>query len=148
MTRALIILVPLALAFWVFSIVDCAAQPPIRHRAVPKPVWILIVVLIPILGGVLWFAIGRVSAKKLASSPAPDDDPAFLGTLNSRSAQDERIRQLEEELAKLDAEEASPKPEKKPDKKARRGDGEAPTDDPTPHNTGDGDADGRRGAIG
>ncbi|MDL9981586.1 PLD nuclease N-terminal domain-containing protein [Microbacterium sp. ASV49] len=152
MTRALIILVPLALAFWVFSIVDCAAQPAIRHRAVPKPVWILIVVLIPILGGVLWFAVGRVSAKKLAASPAPDDDPAFLGTLNSHSAQDERIRQLEEELAKLDAEDQAPPPPakpEKPEKKPRRADDpEKSTDDPAPHRDGDADGRGRHGAIG
>jgi hypothetical protein len=33
---------------------------------------------------------------------APDDDPAFLRSLGSDQEQDERIRQLEQELADLD----------------------------------------------
>ena len=100
MARLLIILAVLATAFWVYSVVDCAVQPRIRHRAVPKAVWILIVLVFPVLGGILWFTIGRVPAR--AALRAPDDDPAFLQTLHTRSAQDEHIRQLEEELARLD----------------------------------------------
>jgi len=172
-TRLLIILVPLVLLFWVFSVIDCAAQPSIRHRGVSKPVWILIVLLIPVLGGVLWFWVGRVRARDVAISipDSPDDDPAFLRSAQPLSAQDERIRQLEEELARLDAEddlpprskseksraEKPPKPDKprsdsdRPDKPRRNVDGaptpSSPTDDTSPR---DGDADGlgRHGANG
>ncbi len=140
MLRLLIPLALVAFAFWVFSIVDCAAQPAIRHRAVPKPVWILIVVLIPVLGGLLWFALGRVRGAALNVPDSPDDDPAFLGTIDARSAQDERIRQLEEELAKLDAEDDAPKP---PQKKKPH---DAP--DAAPRTDGDADGRGRHGAIG
>ena len=35
----------LAAIFWVFSIVDCAVQPPTRHRGVPKAAWIAICLL-------------------------------------------------------------------------------------------------------
>ena len=105
MTRVLLIGALLAVVFWVFSIVDCVAQPSIRHRGVNKPIWVLIVVFIPVLGGFLWFAVGRVRAVQLAIPDSPADDPAFLDTVHPLSAQDERIRQLEEELAKLDAEE-------------------------------------------
>lgn len=94
----------LLLAFWVYSIVDCALQPPVRHRGVGKPAWMFIVILIPVLGGVLWFVVGRVRASALRGPRAPDDDPEFLGRLGSISDQDERIRRLEEELAALDAE--------------------------------------------
>lgn len=107
MTRVLLIVALLAVVFWVFSVVDCAAQPAIRHRGVNKPVWILIVILLPVVGGLLWFAVGRVRGVEISIPDAPDDDPAFLGSLQL-SAQDERIRQLEEELAKLDAEEDLP----------------------------------------
>ena len=40
------VLLPLALlliAFWVYSIVDCALQPPTRHRGVSKPVWLSLI---------------------------------------------------------------------------------------------------------
>jgi hypothetical protein len=172
-TRLLIILVPLVLLFWVFSVVDCAAQPPIRHRGVSKPVWILITVLIPVLGGVLWFAVGRVRAKavELTIPDSPDDDPGFLTGAQPLSAQDERIRQLEEELAQLDAEDDVPprsksdkprgekpprsdktKPDAdRPDKPRRSADG-APTASSStedgPARDGDVDGRGRHGANG
>lgn len=109
MARLLFILVPLAIAFWIYSIVDCALQPPQRHRGVSKPAWMLIVIILPVLGGVLWFAVGRGSANASSTLRAPDDDPAFLQRIGSQSDQDERIRRLEEELAQLDAEDDDPR---------------------------------------
>ncbi|GAA5025832.1 PLD nuclease N-terminal domain-containing protein [Microbacterium fluvii] len=104
MPRVLLILALVATAFWVYTVVDCAVQPPTRHRGVSKPVWILIVVLLPVLGGILWFAVGRARASSLRVGLAPDDDPEFLGSIRAKADQDERIRKLEEELARLDAE--------------------------------------------
>ena len=96
----------LAAIFWVFSIVDCAVQPPTRHRGVPKAAWIAIVVFIPVIGGILWFTLGRRRANDNGGAIriiAPDDDPQFLRSI-SKSEQDARIRRLEEELAKLEDE--------------------------------------------
>ena len=76
-------------------------QPPTRHRGASKRVWVLIT-LVPVIGGILWWTIGRSrgQARPAPAAPLPpDDDPRFL-------ASDERIRRLEEELAMLDAEEA------------------------------------------
>ncbi len=98
-----------ALIFWVYAIVDCALQPPTRHRAVSKAAWIAIVVLLPVLGGILWFTIGRTRKSALVAPRAPDDDPEFLGRIGAISDQDERIRRLEEELAQLDAEDDDPR---------------------------------------
>lgn len=109
MARLLFILVPVAVAFWVYSIVDCAMQPPTRHRGVSKPAWLVIAILLPVLGGILWFVVGRGRASSAAPVRAPDDDPAFLRGLGSQSEQDERIRRLEEELAQLDAEDDDPR---------------------------------------
>jgi hypothetical protein len=100
----LLILALVATAFWVYTIVDCAVQPPTRHRGVSKPVWILIVVILPVLGGLLWLLVGRTRRSQLRPPRAPDDDPEFLGRIGAISDQDERIRRLEEELAMLDAE--------------------------------------------
>ncbi|WP_434968830.1 PLDc N-terminal domain-containing protein [Microbacterium sp. bgisy207] len=106
MPRVLLILALVATAFWVYTIVDCAVQPPTRHRGVSKPLWIVIVLVLPVVGGVLWLLVGRARRAKVQPSRAPDDDPEFLGRIGSISDQDERIRRLEEELAMLDAEEA------------------------------------------
>ncbi|WP_341955159.1 PLDc N-terminal domain-containing protein [Microbacterium sp. LWH13-1.2] len=106
MARLLIVGGFLAAIFWVYSIVDCAVQPPTRHRGVRKAVWIAIVILIPVIGGILWFTIGRRRANDNGGAiriVAPDDDPQFLRSI-SKSEQDARIRRLEEELAKLEDE--------------------------------------------
>jgi hypothetical protein len=105
MARLLLILALLAVVFWVYSAIDCMVQPAIRHRGVRKGAWIVIVLLLPVLGGVLWFTVGRASRRSMSAS-APDDDPEFLqriGTI-SASEQDERIRRLEADLARLDDE--------------------------------------------
>ena len=109
MVRVLLILALVATAFWVFTIVDCAVQPTTRHRGVSKPVWVLIVVLLPVLGGILWLLIGRSHRTGKLIARAPDDDPEFLEKIGTVSDQDERIRRLEEELAQLDAEDDDPK---------------------------------------
>ncbi|AZC14777.1 PLD nuclease N-terminal domain-containing protein [Microbacterium sp. ABRD28] len=146
MTRVLLIAALLATVFWVYSIVDCALQPPNRHRGVSKPIWILIVILLPVLGGALWFVVGRLRKKTIAARRAPDDDPEFLGRIGSISDQDERIRRLEEELAQLDAEADDPRflppehgaapdstiepPSSGRDRSARTGERPADDDDP------------------
>lgn len=104
MVRVLLPLALLLIAFWVYSIVDCALQPPTRHRGVSKPVWLLIVVLLPVIGGILWLVVGRSRPRQQPTFRAPDDNPEFLGRIGSISDQDERIRRLEEELAALDSE--------------------------------------------
>ncbi|WP_414684225.1 PLD nuclease N-terminal domain-containing protein [Microbacterium sp.] len=157
-TRVLLIGALLAAVFWVYSIVDCAIQPPTKHRGVSKPVWILIVVIFPVLGGILWFVIGRARASQMVAPRAPDDDPEFLGRIGSISDQDERIRRLEEELAQLDAEADDPRwstpitpvtppaepPAASPPTRGTEPAVERPTDRP-----GDGEDDprGHRGAI-
>ena len=131
MVRVLLPMVLLLIAFWVYSIVDCALQPPTRHRGVAKPVWILIVLLLPVVGGILWFVVGRGRRRSGPGFAAPDDDPAFLGTIGETNDQDERIRRLEAELAALDSE--GPNPDGPP---APRPPGTTARDD---------DADGARG---
>ncbi len=105
MARFLIIGGFLAAVFWVFSVVDCALQPPTRHRGVSKGAWIAIVILVPVLGGILWFTLGRTRKNGTGLPPlvAPDDDPDFLRKIAQAEA-DARIARLEEELARLDEE--------------------------------------------
>ncbi|WP_261165661.1 PLD nuclease N-terminal domain-containing protein [Microbacterium sp. Marseille-Q6965] len=136
MARLIVILVVAAVVFTVFSVIDCAVQPATRHRGVSKGWWIVIT-CVPVIGGLLWFLIGRgrgLEARRARGPVAPDDDPAFLGSLGSIADQDERIRRLEEELAKLDDEDGSA--------------GDAPKRVDPEDPSGDDAPDGSRGAIG
>jgi hypothetical protein len=106
MVRWLVIGSIAAVAFTVYALVDLFMTHAPRVRAFPKPVWIAIVVALPIIGPLLWLVVGKGSKgtpKKRGVGKAPDDDPSFLGSLDTESA-DERIRRLEEELRKLDEE--------------------------------------------
>lgn len=103
MARFWLIAAVAAVAFLVYSLVDCAMSDPARIRGPRKGVWLLII-LLPVLGGVLWFTVGRgrTSGGPARRMTAPDDDPAFLRRIAEEAAERERIRRLEERLAELD----------------------------------------------
>ncbi|MFD1721223.1 PLD nuclease N-terminal domain-containing protein [Amnibacterium endophyticum] len=109
MARVLIVVGLLALAFAVYAVVDCAMSERARVRALPKAVWILVILVLPVLGGVLWFLIGSGRA---ARGPAmryvgPDDDPDFIRGSRPTAAPpvpDDEWRRLEQELAAMDSE--------------------------------------------
>jgi hypothetical protein len=103
----LIPVVVLIVAFTIFSVVHLALTPRDQVRGIPKSAWIVFVILVPVVGGVMWFAVGRVRAGESPRSArrgpiAPDDDPEFLGKLGREKAMEDRIEQLERELRDLD----------------------------------------------
>ncbi|MBS1697512.1 MAG: PLDc_N domain-containing protein [Actinobacteria bacterium] len=103
MARFLVIGGFLAAVFWVFSIVDCIVQPAGRHRGVPKGVWIAIVVVFPVIGGLLWFAIGRTRRGRTADQERYlTRDDAEPPQRISPAEQERLIKELQDELARLD----------------------------------------------
>ena len=110
----------LLLAFQVYCLVNCIQTPDEQVRNLPKPLWLLLIVLLGGIGGVAWLIAGRPrasSAGRGGSGPllgragapgspprgnrplAPDDDPEFLRSLR-RAAEEQRRRQREAERAK------------------------------------------------
>ncbi|MEE2814652.1 MAG: PLDc N-terminal domain-containing protein [Actinomycetota bacterium] len=49
----------ITIALMVFALVDIIRRDDSQVRFMPKFVWLLLVVLLPLLGSVLWFALGR-----------------------------------------------------------------------------------------
>jgi len=98
------------------AIVDIVRIEPGRVRSLPKPIWALVAVAIPIIGPVLWFAVGREPVEprnhgRYREAPkAPDDDLEFLQRLNREQEQEQRIRDLERRLSDLDGDDDPPKP--------------------------------------
>ena len=77
----------IALFIIIYALVDCLRTPPYSVRSISKPAWVLSILLLPLIGAGLWFALGRprggvkpdpYSAPGSSSrSSAPDDDAAF-----------------------------------------------------------------------
>jgi phospholipase D-like protein len=119
MARLLFGLGVAAVIFTIYAVADCAFFDRMRIRGLRRGWWIVVILFVPIIGGLLWFIIGRGRAERVgrggsSRTVAPDDDAEFLRQLRNDAEQDERIRRLEQELADLDADEppSTPKPPK------------------------------------
>lgn len=92
------------LLLWIYSLVSCVLTPEHQVRGIPKWAWIVLIVLLPLLGSVLWLAVGRYGGPRLPRLPeqrAPQ--PPARRTYEAMTA-DERIRRMEEDLARLEDE--------------------------------------------
>jgi len=47
------------LVLWVFCVADCILSDEARVRSLPKLLWLLIVLVLPDVGSVLWLVLGR-----------------------------------------------------------------------------------------
>lgn len=61
MATQLVTLLPVlfAFGFWAYCLADFARTPEAELRTYSRPVWVLILVLLNIVGGVLWLTLGR-----------------------------------------------------------------------------------------
>jgi hypothetical protein len=112
MVRLWLVIVVAAVAFTVFALIDCVTMPRTRVRSLRKGVWVLLVVVLPVLGGVLWFLLGRTPAAGQrggggggAGYRGPEDDPDFLGGAtppgrksDDKDQDDATLRSLEDQF--------------------------------------------------
>ncbi len=80
-----IVLIVAVLSFTVYCAVDAVQTDGDRVRGLPKLVWMLVIVLLPLVGGVAWLVAGRPrgllqppSSGRPPRPQGPDDDPDFL----------------------------------------------------------------------
>jgi NADH:ubiquinone oxidoreductase subunit 6 (subunit J) len=94
--RLLIFIGAVWLLFTVFVTVFAASANKNEVRNLPKWLWVLICLLVPIVGGLLYLVLGRPMGQpkqrfSRTKSVAPDDDPAFLRDLAEKlEAQEEK----------------------------------------------------------
>lgn len=107
MSRLIVVAVA-AVILDVFALIDLRYFDAARIRTFNKPIWAVVIILVPIVGAVLWFLVGRgTGGRGLGRRPArppvaPDDDPEFLRRIREEQEAAERIRRLEQELADLE----------------------------------------------
>ncbi len=95
------------LLLWLFALVDCISTEAVLCRNLPKLLWIVVIVVLPDVGAVLWLLFGRPVRRRWAPRPtdfaeprrpiAIEDSPrygAVAGVTDRRSA--ELDRQIEE----------------------------------------------------
>jgi len=102
------------------ALISCLSAEDGEVRALPRYVWIIVILLFPIVGSIVYFAVGRPvrtapkstwragSGFPEATRPprAPDDDPAFLAKLDEQSRQKDKelMRQWEDDLRRREEE--------------------------------------------
>ncbi|MET3369083.1 PLDc N-terminal domain-containing protein [Arthrobacter sp. M2012083] len=136
--------VVIVLVIFVYALVDVIRTDGNQTRGISKPAWIIVMILLPLLGAILWFIFGRPygkpTAKPVRRQPtAPDDDPEFLRNLETRrrnQAEEDRLKKLK---ADHDAKErdTSHKPEDGSGDAKNNGfnPGDAKRSEPDPHDT-------------
>ncbi|MCP2263690.1 PLDc N-terminal domain-containing protein [Promicromonospora thailandica] len=112
MPRVLLILAVVGLA--VYALVDVWGSEEDERGGLPRWLWVLLIVLLPLLGAISWIVV-RVSARRSGAGPAsgpggsrprpprpgsgprrpsgpvaPDDDPEFLWRLEQEKRRQER----------------------------------------------------------
>jgi Phospholipase_D-nuclease N-terminal len=112
-SRVLPVLIALVLTIW--AVIDCVQTPSSEARHLPKPLWLVCIVLVPFVGAAAWLVLGRARslgvgrAGTATGGPAkrdprpqplaPDDDPDFLRSIDTGNAEHERLlRRWEEDL--------------------------------------------------
>ncbi|MBT2515732.1 PLD nuclease N-terminal domain-containing protein [Arthrobacter sp. ISL-30] len=95
------------LVVFVYGLVDVIRTDRNSTRSISKPAWIVVMIVLPVVGAILWFIFGHPYGNKRAAPQsyrhptAPDDDPEFLRNLETRrrnQAEAERLKKLREEL--------------------------------------------------
>lgn len=95
MTRLAVATIAFLVVFTVFTTVFAASANKQEVRLLPKWAWILLCLLVPFFGGLLYLMVGRplrtgpAAPKGKKRVIAPDDDPTFLRDLSNKLRKDE-----------------------------------------------------------
>lgn len=86
----------------VVALIDIITRDEWQVKHLPKIVWILLVVLVPLVGTILWFAVGRDYDP--AARPAPVPRGRATADAPTRPAPTSDARTTEQQLADLERE--------------------------------------------
>jgi hypothetical protein len=107
----------------IYALIDCVQTDSVVVRNLPKPLWIFLIVLVPVVGPIVWLVAGRPQgtsgsqvpwpATRTAGFPeyerpraprGPDDDARFLAGVDGPDPEkEELLRQWEEQLRSREA---------------------------------------------
>ena len=112
MIRAMLIIggAALIVGLTLYTLLDSVRTPAHEARTLPKWLWVLVTLLFPVVGPLMWLILGRPKAQPAAdarrgfgqrrSAPAPsvsspDDDEEYLRWLKAKAERERRSREAE-----------------------------------------------------
>jgi hypothetical protein len=115
MVRLFVFLAAVQLVLLVLALISCLSAD--RVRVMPRLLWVLVILLIPLVGPIAYFLFGRPASPPRGgggpvrrSQPppsSPDDDPDFLRSMNTEQSRRDRelLAEWERELRNRNEEE-------------------------------------------
>jgi hypothetical protein len=144
------------LVLLIFCLIDVIQTPEGEVRNLPKVVWIVLILLIPLIGCIAWLVAGRPQRSPRGQVPwpstqtagfpeyerpratGPDDDPEFLHEMKRGNEEQERLllrweddlRRREQQLREPTASTGETLPDQRPGEAADGSPGRRPDDEP------------------
>lgn len=113
MIRAMLIIggAALIVGLTLYTLLDAVRTPAHEARTLPKWLWVLVTLLFPLVGPLMWLILGRPKAQPAAGAPrpgfgqrrgtpapsvsSPDDDEEYLRWLKAKAERERRSREAE-----------------------------------------------------
>lgn len=113
MIRAMLIIggAALIVGLTLYTLLDAVRTPAHEARTLPKWLWVLVTLLFPVVGPLMWLILGRPKAQPAADVPrpgfgqrrstpapsvsSPDDDEEYLRWLKAKAERERRSREAE-----------------------------------------------------
>lgn len=113
MIRAMLIIggAALIVGLTLYTLLDAVRTPAHEARTLPKWLWVLVTLLFPVVGPLMWLILGRPKAQPAAGGPrpgfgqrrntpapsvsSPDDDEEYLRWLKAKAERERRSREAE-----------------------------------------------------
>ena len=90
-----------AVALVVYCLIDAIQTPSATVRVLPRLVWMIVIIVIPFLGPLVWLVAGRpksiIPPSRILPTTTrgplgPDDDPDYLRRLSEDARREQRAR--------------------------------------------------------
>ena len=113
MIRAMLIIggAALIMGLTLYTLLDAVRTPAHEARTLPKWLWVLVTLLFPVVGPLMWLLLGRPKAQPAAGGPrpgfgqrrgtpapsvsSPDDDEEYLRWLKAKAERERRSREAD-----------------------------------------------------
>lgn len=121
----------LAVALLIYGLVDCAQTKAAKTRYMPKAVWLVLIVILPVVGPIAWLLFGknRETGTPAPRRRAPDEDPDFLWKLDRDVKRDQARAESERLAHEVDDDDDGPETDR-PDASSPDSPGDGPSADP------------------